>query len=170
MNLTTDEAERAALMLRVELPNLSHSRSLEIVAHQLGHLDWHTASATFARGLGTAVPVLRVPDMASALEFYRGYLGCTVLQELRFGPGMPTCTRIRRDRLVVDLSERTGDGTPGSVVWVPVTDIHALHRELSAKNHPSQPPDVDEDTPGGPTLTVTDPFANVLRFCQAVRP
>ena len=170
MNLTTDEAKRAARVLRADLPDLSHGRALEIVAHQLGHRDWNTASARLAGGVGAAVPVLRVLDVPSAHEFYLGYLGCTVEWEHRFEPGMPLYTRIRRDRLVVDLSEHHGDGTPGGVVWVPVTDVHALHRELSAKDYPPQRPGVDDDAPGGPTLTVIDPFANVIRFCQAVRP
>ena len=126
MNLTAADAERAALMSRAELPALSQSRSLEIVARQLGHRDWHTASAGFARGLGNAVPVLR--------------------------------------------SELDGDGIPGSVIRFPVTDIRALRRELSAKDHPPRLPVVDEDTPVGPALAVTDPFANVLRFFQEVCP
>jgi hypothetical protein len=126
MNLTAADAERAALMSRVELPALSRSRSLEIVARRLGHRDWRTASAGFARGLGNAVPVPRVPDVSSAL--------------------------------------------PGSVVRVPVTDIRALRRELSAKDHPPRLPVVDEDTPVGPALAVTDPFATVLRFFQEVCP
>jgi hypothetical protein len=79
---------------------------------------------------------------------------------------MPLYTRLRRDLLVIDLSEHHGDGTPGSGIWVPVTDVHALHRELSTKNNPRQRPAVDEHAPGGPTLTVIDPFANVIRFCR----
>lgn len=169
MHLTVNEAERAATVLRIELPDLSRSRSLEIVAHQLGHHDWHTASARLADGVGAAVPVLRVLDVPSAHEFYLGYLGCTVVWEDRVTSDMPVYTRIRRGRLVVDLSEHHGDGTPGSVVRVPVADVHALHRELSTKDYPPQRPDVDEDARGGPTLTVTDPFANAIRFCQVAR-
>ncbi|MFC4856545.1 glyoxalase superfamily protein [Actinophytocola glycyrrhizae] len=167
MILSLPEAKRAARALRAALPDLSHSQALEIVAHQLGHRDWNTAAARLAGGTGTAVPVLRVFDVPSAHEFYLDYLGFGVEWEHRFEPGLPLYTRIRRDHLVVDLSEHHGDGTPGSCVWVPVTDVHALHHELSAKNHPRQRPCVDEHAPGGPTMTVTDPFANSIRFCQA---
>ncbi|MGB3443817.1 MAG: glyoxalase superfamily protein [Actinophytocola sp.] len=168
MTIPLFEAKRAARALRADVPDLSHSKALEIVAHQLGHRDWNTASAKLAGDIGTAVPILRIFDEAMAREFYVDYLGCTVEWEHRFEPGMPLYTRIRRDQLVIDLSEHHGDGTPGSAVWVPVTDVHALHGELSAKNHPRQRPGVDEHAPGGPTLTIIDPFANVIRFCQVV--
>jgi hypothetical protein len=168
MNISHSEAKRAARVLRAEVPDLGHSQALEIVARQLGHRDWNTASAKLADGIGTAVPVLRMLDIPSAHEFYLDYLGFAVEWEHRFEPGMPLYTRIRRDNLVIDLSEHHGDGTPGSGVWVPVTDVHALHRELSAKHYPRQRPAVDEHAPGGPTLAVIDPFANVIRFCQPV--
>jgi hypothetical protein len=47
MNMTIDEAKRAARILRDQLPEagLTHSRALEIVAQQLGYQDWNTASA-----------------------------------------------------------------------------------------------------------------------------
>jgi hypothetical protein len=41
--------------------------------------------------------------------------------------------RLRRDRFVLDLSENHGDGTPESTVWVPISDLAALHKELHAK-------------------------------------
>lgn len=122
MNLTTDEARRAARVLRADLPDLSHGQALEIVAHQLGHRDRNTAAARLAGGTGTAVPILRMRDVPSAHEFYVDYLGCTA-------------------------------------EW-----------ELSTKDYPRQRPGVDEHAPGGPTMAVTDPFANVIRFCQAVHP
>ncbi len=170
MNITLPEAERAARVLRADLPDLSHSRALEIVAHQLGHRDWDTASARLAGGVGAAVPILRMVDVPTAHEFYLDYLGFTVEWEHRFEPHLPLYTRIRRDQLVIDLSEHHGDGTPGAALWVPVTDVHALHRELSAKHYPRQCPDVDEQAPGGPTLEVIDPSANTIRFCQPTNP
>jgi hypothetical protein len=170
MDMTLTEAKRAAHTLRTDLGHtISHSQALEIVAHQLGHRDWNTAHAALRDGAGTPVPVLRILDEHRAREFYLDYLGFTTEWEHRFEPGMPLYTRLRRDRLVVDLSEHHGDGTPGSVIWVPVPDVHALHRELSTKNYPYLRPAVDEDAPGGATLTVTDPFSNVIRFCRRTK-
>lgn len=140
MNVTLFEPTRAARVLRAEMPGVSHNQALEIVTRRLGHRDRNTASAKFAGGIGTAVPMPRIVDVPSAHEFYLDYLGFTLEWKHRFKPGMPLYTRIRRDDLVIDLSEHHGDGTPGSGVWVPVTDVHALHRELSAKNYPRRRP------------------------------
>ena len=117
-------------------------------------------------GFGHAVPVLRMLDVPTTHEFYLDYLGFTVEWEHRFAPGMPLYTRIHRDHLVIDLSEHAGDGTPGSGIWVPVTDLHALHHELSTKNRPGRQPTIDDHAPGGPTMALMDPSTNVIRFCQ----
>jgi catechol 2,3-dioxygenase-like lactoylglutathione lyase family enzyme len=173
---------------------INHSRALEIVAVQLGFADWNTASARmsagpppgrsvrplgpaptglghdaghdFGRGFGHAVPVLRVQDEAHAREFYVDYLGFDVEWEHRFEPGTPLYFRVRRGEAVLDLSEHHGDGTPGTVVWVPVASAEALHGELSARPHARLRPGIDHDAPGGPTIEVTDPFGNVLRLCE----
>lgn len=176
MDLTTADAKRAAATLRADLaqagvPPITHGRALEIVAHQLGYRDWNTAAGALGaaadEGVGGPVPVLRIQDERLARDFYLGYLGCTVEWEHRFEPGMPLYLRLRRGRMVIDLSEHHGDGTPGSVLWVPVDDVGVLHRELSANPYPRIRPGIDRAAPGGPTLAVTDPFANTIRFCEA---
>lgn len=155
---------------------IAHSRALEIVAAQLGFADWNTAAARLparstagpagSAGFGPAVPVLRVHDEALARQFYVDYLGFGVEWEHRFEPGMPLYLRVRRGRAVLDLSEHHGDGTPGTVVWVPVASADALHAELSRRPHARLRPGVDRDAPGGPTIEVIDPFGNVLRLCE----
>jgi hypothetical protein len=171
MDMTTEEAKRAARILREQLPeaSLTHSRALEIVARQLGHRDWNTASAKLISqdGIGTPIPVLRSLDDARAREFYIDYLGFTIEWEHRFDPGSPLYMRLRRDRFIVDLSEHHGDGTPGSTIWVPIGDVEALHRELQAKAYSRMNPGIDVDSPGGPTMEVIDPFSNTIRFCQS---
>ncbi len=117
-------------------------------------------------GMGGAVPVLRVQDEALARDFYLGWLGFTEVFAHRFAPGLPLYLRVRRDALLLDLSGHHGDGTPGSVVWVPVQDVDALRSELVADGFRGARPGVDVDAPGGPTMEVTDPFGNTLRFCQ----
>ncbi|MVA75313.1 VOC family protein [Auraticoccus sp. F435] len=113
-----------------------------------------------------AVPVLRIGEEARAREFYLGVLGLSEVFAHRFEPGLPLYLRVRRDRLELDLSEHTGDGTPGTVVWVAVDDVAALQGELAARWDAGAAPQVDDAAPGGPTLEVGDPFGNVLRFCQ----
>ena len=67
-----------------------------------------------------AIPVLRVFDQAKAEEFYIGYLGFTTDWEHRFEPDFPRYAQISRSDLIIHLSEHHGDGTPGSVVFVPM--------------------------------------------------
>src|SRR5262245_12494308 len=117
MDLTHDDAKRAARILREQIPDaaLTHSRPLAIVAHQLGFRDWNTASANLPshRGMSAPIPVLRSLDEARAREFYIGYLHFTIEWEHRFEGELPLYMRLRRDRFVLDLSEHHGDGTPG---------------------------------------------------------
>ena len=125
MDLTVDDAKRAARALRDQIPDahLTHSKALEIVAAQLGFRDWNVASAVLSTrgGMGAPIPVLRSLDETRAREFYIEYLRFTIEWEHRFDGELPLYMRLRRDHFVLDLSEHHGDGTPGSTVWVPVT-------------------------------------------------
>jgi hypothetical protein len=173
MDLTFDDAKRAARILRDQLPaaELTHSKALEIVAQQLGFRDWNTAAAQLKdhRGMSAPVPVLRSLDETRAREFYIDYLHFTIEWEHRFDYAESILyMRLRRDQCVLDLSEHHGDGTPGSTVWVPVSDVTALHKELHATGYPRMNPGIEADSPGGPTMEVIDPFSNTIRFCQTV--
>lgn len=173
MDLTPSDAETAARALRRGLAAadiaIGHSQALELVAQQLGFADWNTAAAALSAartGSGKAVPVLRIQDESLARAFYVDYLGFDVEWEHRFAPDLPLYVRIRRDQTVLDLSEHHGDGTPGTVVWVPVASAGAFHAEITDRPHPRLRPGLDRDAPGGPTVEITDPFGNVLRFCE----
>jgi hypothetical protein len=171
MDLTLDGAKRAARILRDQIPEaaLTHSQALEIVARQLGFRDWNTAAAGLPGrpdGISAPIPVLRSLDETRAREFYIDYLHFTIEWEHRFDDAIPLYMRLRRDRFVLDLSEHHGDGTPGSTVWVPVSDVASLQKELLATGYPRMNPGIEADSPGGPTMEVIDPFSNTIRFCQ----
>ncbi|MGW4367171.1 glyoxalase superfamily protein [Nocardia takedensis] len=117
-------------------------------------------------GLSAGIPVLRIFDADRAYEFYRDYLGCAVDWEHRFGPDFPLYAQVSRANLRLHLSEHHGDGTPGTVVWIPVDDIHTFQAELAAKPYRYAKPGPPEPGPGGPGFALTDPFANTLRFAQ----
>ncbi|MFH8407491.1 glyoxalase superfamily protein [Streptomyces sp. NPDC018019] len=108
------------------------------------------------------VPVLRVFDVPKAHAFYLGYLGCAVDWEHRFAPELPLYTQVSRGGLVLHLSEHHGDGTPGSVVYVELAGVRALHAELAGKDYPFLKPGLEENEIGL-SLTLTDPFGNQLR-------
>lgn len=174
MSINPQVAKAAAVTLRSDLGamgvTITHSAALELVAHQMGFTDWNTASAMAAESsdqFGLPVPVLRVRRADDARDFYLSYLGFSVEWEHRFAADLPLYMRISRDGARLDLSEHHGDGTPGTVVWIPIADAKALHRDLSSKRYGQARPGIDRNAPGGPTIEVVDPFGNVLRLCQA---
>ena len=172
--MNTTDAKFAARTLRSDMAargvDLTHGEALELVAHQLGHRDWNTAAAPMTSDIGAAlgrpVPVLRVQDADHAVAFYTEQLGFTELWRHRFEPGLPLYLRIRRGDTELDLSEHYGDGTPGSVVRIPVSNASDLRKELLPRLAPRQQPGLDRNAPGGPTFTVIDPYSNTLRFCH----
>lgn len=115
---------------------------------------------------GAPVPVLRMYDEPQTRAFYVDYLGFGVEWAHRFEPGLPLYLRVRRGETVLDLSEHHGDGTPGSVVWIPVVSAEAFHADISSRPHPRLRPGIDREAPGGPTIEIIDPSGNALRFCE----
>lgn len=110
------------------------------------------------------VPVLRTFDTDKATEFYVDYLGMTVDWEHRFEPDLPLYRQVSRGDLVLHLTEHHGDSTPGSVVYIYVTDVRALHAELSERASVGHNLPGLETSDGRTEFGVTDPFGNRLRF------
>ena len=175
---STTTAKAQARRLREDLSatgvTVSHAQALELVAHLHGVRDWNTLVATAASDLeppqqshaGPGVPVLRVRLAQFAVPFYVTYLGFTLDWEHRFEPGSPLYVQVSRSTVVLHLSEHHGDGSPHTVVWIPVDDVYQLQAELHAHHNVPMRPGIDVDSPGGPTLEVIDPDGNVLRFAQ----
>lgn len=109
------------------------------------------------------IPVLRIFDVAKAMEFYVDFLGCSLDWEHEFAPGMPKYIQVSRGDLVLHLSEHHGDGSPGVVVYVPTAGVRELHAELTAKDYPFLQPGISDDEIGT-RIEVLDPFGNRLRF------
>lgn len=116
--------------------------------------------------IGPPVPILRIFDVDLAIQFYCGYLGFHRDWEHRFEPDLPAYIQVSRSETVLHLSEHYGDGSPNTVLWIPVDDVEALHRSLIDQEHGHSRPGIESDAPGGPTVCVIDPFSNQLRFCQ----
>lgn len=148
---------------------ISHGRSLELVAAVFGARDWNTLSAAIknrrAVRFERAIPVLRVFDQVKVEEFYLNFLGFKVDWDHQFEPNLPYYGQISRSDLIIHLSEHHGDGTPGSVVFLPMNGIQAFHAELAGRDYGFGRPAVESE-PWGLSLTVNDPFGNELRFCE----
>lgn len=172
---TIEQARTMARRLRAALSadgvEVSHSRSLELVARAMGHEEWNAASARLDRdgaagvGFTACSPILRIFDEAKAREFYCDFLGFSVTFEHRFAPDMPLYLGIERAGLRLHLSEHHGDASPGANVFVVTADIRAFHRELAEKRYPYGRPGL-EQLPWGLQMQVHDPFGNRIRFCQ----
>lgn len=169
---TMAKALRAELA-RLGLADVTHSQSLEIVAAQFGFGNWNILAAELSAvehqntdgiALQAPTPVLRIFSVEKAREFYLDYLGFTLAWEHRFEDGPPLYMQIERGRTVLHLSEHHGDGSPGTVVFVPMTGLDAFHRELSAKDYPNLNPGIETEPWNARSMTVTDPFSNTLRF------
>jgi catechol 2,3-dioxygenase-like lactoylglutathione lyase family enzyme len=118
--------------------------------------------------LEAGVPIMRIFDVDRAREFYVGWLGFHVDWEHRFDDDAPLYMQVSRDGLVLHLSEHSGDGTPGSVVYVGAHGVAELHREITAKPYKYLHPGLDTGPAGGDCLTLLDPFGNTLRIEERI--
>ncbi|MDH0301495.1 MULTISPECIES: glyoxalase superfamily protein [unclassified Pseudomonas] len=114
-----------------------------------------------------AIPILRIFSVEKAREFYLDFLAFQLDWEHRFAPDLPLYMQIRRDGLILHLSEHHGDATPGSAVFARVEDLKALERELLAKQYGYARPHA-EAVDWGLEMQIADPFGNRLRFCQQI--
>jgi hypothetical protein len=113
---------------------------------------------------GAVTPVLRIFDAARAREFYVDYLGFDWDWEERAFDHAPVYAQVSRAGLVLHLSERHGDGSPGASLIVGVNDVVAFHRELQARSYTRTAPALEHSDAEGLTLQLLDPFGNRLRF------
>lgn len=118
--------------------------------------------------LEQAVPIVRIFDVAKAIEFYVGFLGFTVDWEHRYGDNFPLYMQVSRSGVRLHLSEHAGDCTPGSNMCIYMKGIHHLHRELQARDYRYMKPGL-QDLADRMELQVIDPFGNRIRFLEIKR-
>jgi hypothetical protein len=121
-----------------------------------------------AIALQAGVPILRIFDVDRAREFYLDWLGFKVDFEHRFDDDSPLYMGISRDDLVLHLSEHSGDGTPGSFVYVTARGVAELHRELQSRPYRYLNPGLGKGPAGGDCICLLDPFGNTLRIEETI--
>lgn len=114
--------------------------------------------------LQPGVPILRIFDIDKAREFYVEWLGCTIDFEHRFDDDSPLYMQVSRDGMVLHLSEHSGDGTPGTAVYVTARGVPELHKELQSRPYRFLNPGLGVGVTGGPCMELLDPFGNTLRI------
>src|ERR1700704_6391396 len=90
------------------------------------------------------IPIFRIYALDKAREFYVGFLGCKVDWEHRFAPDAPVYLQVSRGELKLHLSEHHGDGTPGTVAYVLMSDLEEFHRELIEKKYHQNRPGLEK--------------------------
>ncbi|MCG7868145.1 MAG: VOC family protein [Candidatus Thiodiazotropha taylori] len=113
------------------------------------------------------IPIIRIFDEEKAKEFYLGFLNMKLDWEHRFEPETPIYMQVSKGSMVFHLSEHSGDCTPGSKVFINVSDFDGLFEEVTAKPYRYNRPDIEEASWGDRVFTVVDPFSNKLLFNEA---
>lgn len=119
--------------------------------------------------MATVKPVLRIFDYQKALDFYIHWLGFTIDWEHRFEEGAPVYLQISRGDIVLHLSEHSGDGSPGTHVFIDnFPELEAYHQQLLQKEYKYNRPGLDVPFYDENALQVKvgDPFHNLLILVQ----
>jgi hypothetical protein len=78
------------------------------------------------------IPILRVTDARRAAEWY-GQLGFQIEFEDQYSPEFPAYLGLARGKLALHLSERAGDATPDSLLYLQVDDVDKVAAELGVE-------------------------------------
>lgn len=111
-----------------------------------------------------AIPILRIFDELKAKEFYLDFLGMALDWDHRFEKDSPIYMQVSRGNLVFHLSEHSGDCTPGSKVFVNVSDLDSLYNDIRSREYKYNKPLIEQAPWGNRTFTVIDPFSNKVLF------
>ena len=114
------------------------------------------------------IPILRIFDEAKAREFYLDFLGFTVDWENRLEPDTPIYMQISRGKIILHLSEHSGDCSPGATIVIEIKNIEEYYQELSQKNYRYNRPNIEIAPWNAKVMEVIDPFSNRLRFNQDI--
>ena len=110
------------------------------------------------------IPIIRIFDESKARDFYLGFLGMNLDWEHRFEADYPIYMQVSRDSLVFHLSEHSGDGSPGTKIFVNTDSLDALLSEITATGYKYSKPSAEIAPWGARTFEVTDPFSNRIVF------
>ena len=84
-----------------------------------------TETPTEAIRLHHAIPIFRVANLATSLDYYTRILGFTIPWQ------MPYYASVKRGTCSLMLCEG-GQGNPGTWLWAPISDADALYEEWKA--------------------------------------
>ena len=110
------------------------------------------------------IPIIRIFDEEKANDFYLRFLGMKLDWDHRFEDGFPIYMQVSKGNLIFHLSEHSGDCTPGCKIFVNVSELDQLFKEVSSTSYKYSKPEIETAPWGSRTFTVTDPFSNKILF------
>ncbi len=110
------------------------------------------------------IPINRLFDEEKAKEFYLKYLGMNLDWEHRFDREAPIYMQVSKENMVFHLSEHSGDSTPGSKIFINVTELEKIHKEITSTPYKYNRPSIEITSWGDRCFTVIDPFCNKVLF------
>ena len=116
----------------------------------------------------TCIPVLRIYDVAKAMEFYINWLEFTIDWEHRFDENAPLYMQISKGDISFHLSEHYGDGTPGTGIFIWCTGLEAYQQNLLNKNYKYFRPGLETTFYNSLCMNIIDPFGNKISFNEKV--
>lgn len=102
------------------------------------------------------VPFLRVADARAAADWY-ARIGFTITGEHTFGEGMPVFLHLSQGEVDLYLSEHRGDAPRRGLIYLWVSDIHAIADQFAA---------TVSEAPWALEADLTDPDGNRVRLGQ----
>ena len=114
--------------------------------------------------INKTIPILRIFDVDKAMEFYIEWLGFKEDWKHQFEADTPFYIQISKENLMIHLSEHHGDGTPGSRIFIDCNGLSEFLQTL--KPYKYYRPSIRREEWNANSMSVTDPFGNVLIFTE----
>jgi uncharacterized glyoxalase superfamily protein PhnB len=115
------------------------------------------------------VPIIKVGDLATAIEFYCSVLGFRKEFEYAASPSGPRYAGLTLDGHLLHLSTFPGDGPMGTKTYIFVDDVDELYATFKKAGLAKAELEPTNQAWGQRELYVRDPDGNTLRFGSPTR-
>lgn len=121
-------------------------------------------------------PFIKCSDIKKSLKFYTTFLDFIVVQAPDPNPEtfMSMYARLKRENSHIHLSQHTGDGVFGNVIYIQIVDIKKKYSEfldngIKLQKQSGISMELVKQTWGMQEFYVTDPDGNTIRFGQPIK-